>query len=52
MKESIVAAATAPREERMRRMSTMRDQVFAHDVERWAKSFLGTLEEVSSGRST
>ena len=50
MKESIVAAASAPREERMRRMSALRDQVFAHDVEAWARSFLATLEEVSSRR--
>ena len=52
MKESIVAAATAPREERARRMSTMREQVFSHDVERWARSFLSTLEEVGSGRAS
>jgi trehalose 6-phosphate synthase len=50
MKESIVAAATASPEERARRMRSLRAQVFAHDVERWARSFLDTLEEVSAGR--
>jgi trehalose 6-phosphate synthase len=49
MKESIMAAASAPKEERMRRMETMRRQVFDHDVERWARSFLSTLDEVAAG---
>jgi trehalose 6-phosphate synthase len=50
MKDSIVAAATASPESRARRMRALRAQVFEHDVERWARSFLDALEEVTAGR--
>ncbi len=42
-KAAIVRAARMPVEERRRRMRAMRRRVKEHDVERWAKDFLGTL---------
>ena len=43
VKEAIVTAMTAPEDERRRRMTAMRDQVFSHDVKRWAREFLAAL---------
>ena len=51
MKDSIVAAATASPESRARRMRALRAEVFEHDVERWARSFLDALAEVTAGRA-
>jgi len=42
-KAAVVRAARMPVEERRRRMRALRRRVKEHDVERWAKDFLGTL---------
>ncbi|MFD4181052.1 trehalose-6-phosphate synthase, partial [Rhodococcus sp. NPDC058514] len=43
VKDEMVAALTQDREAGRRRMRAMRRQVLAHDVDRWAKSFLNAL---------
>lgn len=43
VKAAIVAAMTAPEADRRARMSAMREQVFSHDVARWADEFLEAL---------
>lgn len=43
VKDAIEAALTQPPEEGRRRMRAMRRQVLAHDVDRWARSFLDAL---------
>jgi len=43
VKESIMAALEQNPEEGRRRMRAMRRQVLAHDVDRWARSFLEAL---------
>jgi trehalose 6-phosphate synthase len=44
-KDAIEAALNQPPEEGRRRMRAMRRQVLAHDVDRWARSFLDALAE-------
>ncbi|GAA4544359.1 alpha,alpha-trehalose-phosphate synthase (UDP-forming) [Mycobacterium paraffinicum] len=48
VKDAIEAALNQPVEEGRRRMRSMRRQVLAHDVDRWARSFLDALAEPSS----
>jgi trehalose 6-phosphate synthase len=43
VKDSIEQAITQPPEEGRRRMRALRRQVLAHDVDRWARSFLEAL---------
>ena len=43
LKDTIVRAANTSPAEARRRMRTMRNRVFEHDVARWAASFLDTL---------
>ncbi|OBH89427.1 trehalose-6-phosphate synthase [Mycobacterium sp. E2733] len=45
VKDAIEAALNQPVEEGRRRMRSMRRQVLAHDVDRWARSFLEALAE-------
>ena len=45
VKDAIEAALNQPVEEGRRRMRSMRRQVLAHDVDRWARSFLDALAE-------
>jgi trehalose 6-phosphate synthase len=45
VKDAIDAALNQPVEEGRRRMRSMRRQVLAHDVDRWARSFLDALAE-------
>ncbi len=45
VKDAIEAALNQPVEEGRRRMRAMRRQVLAHDVDRWARSFLDALAE-------
>ena len=45
VKDTIEAALNQPAEEGRRRMRSMRRQVLAHDVDRWARSFLDALAE-------
>jgi len=45
VKDAIEAALNQPVEDGRRRMRSMRRQVLAHDVDRWARSFLDALAE-------
>ena len=45
VKDAIEAALNQPVEEGRRRMRSLRRQVLAHDVDRWARSFLDALSE-------
>ncbi len=45
VKDAIEAALNQPVEEGRRRMRALRRQVLAHDVDRWARSFLDALAE-------
>ncbi len=45
LKDTIEAALNQPVEEGRRRMRSLRRQVLAHDVDRWARSFLDALAE-------
>ncbi len=45
VKDTIEAALDQPVEEGRRRMRSLRRQVLAHDVDRWARSFLDALAE-------
>ncbi len=45
VKDAIEAALDQPVEEGRRRMRSLRRQVLAHDVDRWARSFLDALAE-------
>ncbi|OBF87946.1 trehalose-6-phosphate synthase [Mycobacterium sp. 852002-51163_SCH5372311] len=45
VKDAVEAALNQPVEEGRRRMRSMRRQVLAHDVDRWARSFLDALAE-------
>ena len=45
VKDVIEAALNQPDEEGRRRMRSLRRQVLAHDVDRWARSFLDALAE-------
>ena len=48
VKDSIAAALTQSPEEGRRRMRSLRRQVLAHDVDRWARAFLDALAETQS----
>ena len=48
VKDSIEAAVNQEPEEGRRRMRALRRQVLAHDVDRWARSFLDVLESTRS----
>ena len=50
VKDAIEAAINQPADEGRRRMRAMRRQVLAHDVERWARSFLDALAEAHPAR--
>jgi trehalose 6-phosphate synthase len=43
VKDALFAALTMPATEAHRRMRALRRQVLTHDVNRWARSFLGAL---------
>ncbi len=43
MKATMLRAATDAPEERQRRMAALREQVFTHDIDRWAESFLADM---------
>ncbi|MEO6822061.1 MAG: trehalose-6-phosphate synthase [Candidatus Nanopelagicales bacterium] len=43
VKDAIIAAISVPEEDLRTRMAAMREQVFAHDVDRWAAEFLSAL---------
>ncbi|HEY2500659.1 MAG TPA: trehalose-6-phosphate synthase [Mycobacterium sp.] len=47
VKDAIEAALNQPVEEGRRRMRALRRQVLAHDVDRWARSFLDALAEAN-----
>jgi trehalose 6-phosphate synthase len=49
VKDSIEAAVNQDPEEGRRRMRALRRQVLAHDVDRWARSFLEVLESTRRG---
>ena len=51
VKDAIEAALTQSPEEGRRRMRAMRRQVLAHDVDRWARSFLDALASTDAARS-
>jgi trehalose 6-phosphate synthase len=48
VKDSIEAALNQTQEEGRRRMRALRRQVLAHDVDRWARSFLDALASTKS----
>src|SRR5271165_2713004 len=50
VKDAIEAALNQQEEEGRRRMRALRRQVLAHDVDRWARSFLDALAAPSSGQ--
>lgn len=43
MKQTIVDAASASTAEKRRRMRALRKQVFTHDIDHWAETFLRDL---------
>jgi trehalose 6-phosphate synthase len=47
VKDAIVSAVSQTPDEGRRRMRALRRQVLAHDVSRWAQSFLETLATVN-----
>ncbi|WP_328361418.1 trehalose-6-phosphate synthase [Mycobacterium sp. NBC_00419] len=49
VKDTIEAALSQTPEEGRRRMRALRRQVLAHDVDRWARSFLEALADAKSG---
>jgi trehalose 6-phosphate synthase len=49
VKDAMYAAAHQDREEGRRRMRSLRRQVLAHDVDRWARSFLDALQRTDIG---
>jgi trehalose 6-phosphate synthase len=51
VKDSIVAALEQDPEDGRRRMRAMRRQVLAHDVDRWARSFLDALADTRAPAS-
>jgi trehalose 6-phosphate synthase len=51
VKDAIEAALNQPAEEGRRRMRSMRRQVLAHDVDRWARSFLDALAEAHPSKA-
>jgi trehalose 6-phosphate synthase len=46
LKDAMLAAIQAPRQDLSRRMRAMRRQVREHDIARWAKEFLAALEAI------
>jgi trehalose 6-phosphate synthase len=51
VKDAIEAALNQPVEEGRRRMRSLRRQVLAHDVDRWARSFLDALAQSQPRRA-
>jgi len=49
--EALHRALTMPDDERMARMSSLRDRVRSHDVHRWVTQFLGAAEQASQARA-
>ena len=49
VKDTIEAALGQTPEEGRRRMRSMRRQVLAHDVDRWARAFLDALANTEAG---
>ena len=47
-----IAEVAEPDEEGRRRMRSLRRQVLAHDVDRWARSFLDALTESRPAEAT
>jgi len=47
LKDAILTASAMPHAERRRRMRSLRRHVREHDVVRWSKDFLDTLEQVA-----
>ena len=43
VKDAILVAMSTSDEDRHARMNAMRDQVYSHDVNRWAREFLSLL---------
>ncbi|MGU3292903.1 alpha,alpha-trehalose-phosphate synthase (UDP-forming) [Williamsia sp. M5A3_1d] len=52
VKDAIVAAVEQAPEDGRKRMRSLRRQVLAHDVSRWAQSFLGVLADSSETTSS
>jgi len=50
VKDALEAALNQTPEEGRRRMRSMRRQVLAHDVDRWARAFLEALADTRNGR--
>ncbi len=50
MKDTILAAIAMPHAERSNRMRSLRKRVLEHDVARWSRSFLTTLDQAKNGR--
>jgi trehalose 6-phosphate synthase len=50
LKDAIVKAIEMPKVERQKRMRALRKRVIEHDVTRWSKEFLRTLEETRRSR--
>ena len=50
LKDAIVKAIEMPTAERQKRMRALRKRVIEHDVTRWSKEFLRTLEETRRSR--
>src|SRR5699024_8294383 len=48
MKDTFLAAYSADRTDRARRMRAMRRQVFEHDIDHWAESYLADLRDIRS----
>jgi trehalose 6-phosphate synthase len=51
LKDAIVKAIEMPKPERQKRMRALRKRVIEHDVSRWSRHFLATLEETRSNRN-
>ncbi|MFT4200964.1 alpha,alpha-trehalose-phosphate synthase (UDP-forming) [Gordonia sp. (in: high G+C Gram-positive bacteria)] len=47
VKDAIESAVKAPTQDNRARMRALRRQVLTHDVEKWAKSFLDTLQDTT-----
>ena len=50
--DAMSSALAMPREERRTRMASLRKRVREYDVDRWAKSFIGTLARARGGQAS
>jgi trehalose 6-phosphate synthase len=50
LKDAILRAVEMPKAERQKRMRALRKRVIEHDVTRWSKNFLQTLDETRRAR--